>query len=192
MPSRITALLPAISGCDSWAEIHAKWASFTEKEKGDRFEDLTQAFLQLSPLYRSQLKSVWRLEEVPAAVRQKLKLPASKVYGVATFYNLFTLKPQGEHTCVVCTGTACYIKGAALLLRALDEEFGVTAGKTTPDRRLSVLQARCFGSCASAPAATLDGRMAANQTPELLTHAVHAMLERAEAPAEKSAGEKIA
>ena len=77
MPSRITALLPAISGCDSWAEIHAKWASFTEKEKGDRFEDLTQAFLQLSPLYRSQLKSVWRLEEVPPAVRQKLKLPAT-------------------------------------------------------------------------------------------------------------------
>ena len=77
MPSRITALLPAIAGCTSWSEVHAKWASFTEKEKGDRFEDLTQAFLQLSPLYRSQLKSVWRLEEVPPAVRQKLKLPAT-------------------------------------------------------------------------------------------------------------------
>ena len=74
---RNSALLPAISGCASWAEIHAKWASFTEKEKGDRFEDLTQVFLQLSPLYRSQLKSVWRLEEVPPAVRQKLKLPAT-------------------------------------------------------------------------------------------------------------------
>jgi superfamily II DNA or RNA helicase len=77
MPARSKALLPAIDGCDSWAEIHAKWAGFTEKEKGDRFEDLTQAFLQLSPLYRSQLKSVWRLEEVPPAVRQKLKLPAT-------------------------------------------------------------------------------------------------------------------
>ena len=76
-PPRTTALLTAVSGCTSWAEIHAKWASFTEKEKGDRFEDLTQAFLQLSPLYRSQLKSVWRLEEVPPAVRQKLKLPAT-------------------------------------------------------------------------------------------------------------------
>ncbi len=74
---RNSALLPAITGCASWAEIHAKWAGFTEKEKGDRFEDLTQAFLQLSPLYRSQLKSVWRLEEVPPAVRQKLKLPAT-------------------------------------------------------------------------------------------------------------------
>jgi superfamily II DNA or RNA helicase len=77
MPPRTTALLPAIIGCASWGEIHAKWAEFTEKEKGDRFEDLTQAFLQLSPLYHSQLKSVWRLEEVPPAVRQKLKLPAT-------------------------------------------------------------------------------------------------------------------
>lgn len=85
----------------------------------------------------------------PAVLRliaQKLKLPLSKVYGVATFYNLFSLKPQGEHVCVVCTGTACYIKGAAALLRALTEEFGVGAGQTTADRRLSVLQARCFGS----------------------------------------------
>ena len=70
-------LKTAIEGCSSWGEIHAKWASFTEKEKGDRFEDLTQAFLQTSPLYRSQLKSVWRLEEVPPAIRHKLKLPAT-------------------------------------------------------------------------------------------------------------------
>ena len=77
MPARTTALLPAIAGCSSWSEIHAKWSSFTEKEKGDRFEDLTQVFLQLSPLYRSQLKGIWRLEEVPPAVRQRLKLPAT-------------------------------------------------------------------------------------------------------------------
>ena len=117
-------------------------------------------------------------------IARQLKLPASKVYGVATFYNMFSLKPQGEHVCVVCTGTACYIKGAAALLRSLEEEFGVGAGKTTPDHRLSVLQARCFGSCASAPAATLDGRLAANQTPQTLTNAVHEMLE--------AAGEKVA
>lgn len=117
-------------------------------------------------------------------ITRQLKMPASKVYGVATFYNLFSLKPQGEHICVVCTGTACYIKGAAALLRSLEEEFGVGAGKTTPDHKLSVLQARCFGSCASAPAATLDGRLAANQTPQTLTDAVHEML--------KAAGEKVA
>ena len=77
MTSRSQAFLAAIGSANSWGEIHAAWASKTEKEKGDRFEDLTQAFLQISPLYRSQLKSVWRLEEVPSAVRQKLKLPAT-------------------------------------------------------------------------------------------------------------------
>lgn len=77
MPARTTALLPAVTGCTSWSDVHLKWAGFTEKEKGDRFEDLTQAYLQLSPVYRSQLKSVWRLEEVPPAVRQKLELPAT-------------------------------------------------------------------------------------------------------------------
>ncbi len=77
MTSRSQALLAAVASANSWIDIHAAWASKTEKEKGDRFEDLTQAFLQLSPLYQSQLKSVWRLEEVPPAVRQKLKLPAT-------------------------------------------------------------------------------------------------------------------
>ena len=128
----------------------------------------------------------------PAVLRmiaQKLKLPLSKVYGVATFYNLFSLKPQGEHVCVVCTGTACYIKGAAALLRSLEQEFGVGAGQTTTDRRLSVLQARCFGSCASAPAATLDGRLAASQTAQSLTHAVHEML--ASAGEARKTGEKV-
>jgi superfamily II DNA or RNA helicase len=69
--------IESLAGCASWPDVHVKWAGFTEKEKGDRFEDLVQAFLQLSPLYRSQLKSVWRLEEVPQAVRNKLKLPAT-------------------------------------------------------------------------------------------------------------------
>jgi superfamily II DNA or RNA helicase len=68
--------LESVAACASWSDVHLKWAGFTEKEKGDRFEDLSQAYLQISPLYRSQLKSVWRLEEVPPAVRQKLKLPA--------------------------------------------------------------------------------------------------------------------
>ena len=70
-------LLESIGRVTSWVELHGRWESYSEKEKGDRFEDLTQAYLQLSPLYRSQLKSVWRLEEVPPAVRHRLKLPAT-------------------------------------------------------------------------------------------------------------------
>ena len=93
-------------------------------------------------------------------VAASLRLPLSKVYGVATFYNLFTLKPQGEHTCVVCMGTACYIKGAPQILTALEQKYGVKPGETTTDGRLSVLTARCLGSCGLAPAVVFDGDVA--------------------------------
>ncbi len=90
-------------------------------------------------------------------IARTLHLPPSKVFGVATFYNLFTLKPQGAHTCVVCLGTACYIKGAREVLAAIEDEYDVKAGGTTRDNQLSLLTARCFGSCALAPVITFDG-----------------------------------
>jgi bidirectional [NiFe] hydrogenase diaphorase subunit len=89
-------------------------------------------------------------------VASMLRVPLSRVYGAATFYHFFTLKPKGKHTCVVCTGTACYIKGAATLLTALEQRFGIKPGETTPDNELSVLTARCVGSCGLAPAVVLD------------------------------------
>lgn len=97
-------------------------------------------------------------------VAESLRVPLSKVYGVATFYHYFTLKPQGKHTCVVCTGTACYIKGAGQLLQAMEEKYGVSAGETTEDGELSVLTARCFGCCGLAPAAVIDGAVAGKLT----------------------------
>ena len=77
MTSRSQAFLTAIGAANSWGEIHAAWASKTEKEKGDRFEDLSKAYLQLAPEYASKLKHVWRLDEVPAITRKKLNLPAT-------------------------------------------------------------------------------------------------------------------
>jgi bidirectional [NiFe] hydrogenase diaphorase subunit len=90
-------------------------------------------------------------------VAASLRLPLSRVYGTATFYHFFTLKPKGKHTCVVCTGTACYIKGAAGLLSALEAAYGIKPGETTDDKELSVLTARCLGSCGLAPAVVVDG-----------------------------------
>lgn len=92
-------------------------------------------------------------------VAASLRVPLSKVYGVATFYHFFTLKPQGEHTCVVCMGTACYIKGAPGLLDVMRDHFGIEAGETTEDRKLSALTARCIGSCGLAPAVVIDGEV---------------------------------
>jgi bidirectional [NiFe] hydrogenase diaphorase subunit len=101
-------------------------------------------------------------------VAGSLDLPLSKVYGVATFYHLFMLKPKGRHACVVCTGTACYIKGAGALLEAVEERFGVSPGETTEDDRLSVLTARCVGACSLAPAVVVDGDLSGKQTGEHL------------------------
>jgi bidirectional [NiFe] hydrogenase diaphorase subunit len=86
-----------------------------------------------------------------------LGVPLSRVYGAATFYHYFTLKPKGKHTCVVCTGTACYIKGAAALLSAVERAYGVKPGETTADNQLSLLTARCLGSCGLAPVVVVDG-----------------------------------
>lgn len=94
-----------------------------------------------------------------------LRLPLSKVYGVATFYNFFSLEPQGEHSCVICTGTACYIKGAGAIMAALEAD-GLKAGETSADGQVSVLTARCFGSCGLAPAAVMDGDVLGRLTPD--------------------------
>jgi bidirectional [NiFe] hydrogenase diaphorase subunit len=109
-------------------------------------------------------------------IARHLRLPPSRVYGVATFYHFFTLKPKGEHTCVVCTGTACYVKGADGLLAAVGQEAHVGPGETTPDGRLSLLTARCLGACGIAPAVVLDGTVAGQQTPEALRRHVKGWL----------------
>lgn len=110
-------------------------------------------------------------------VARALKLPLSKVFGVATFYNYFTLKPQGQHACVVCLGTACYIRGARAVLAAIEKQYAVQAGGTTSDNRLSVLTARCFGSCALAPVVVLDGEVIGKVTPEGMIQRLETKLE---------------
>jgi bidirectional [NiFe] hydrogenase diaphorase subunit len=100
-------------------------------------------------------------------IAQHLKLPPSRVFGVATFYHYFTLKPKGAHTCVVCMGTACYVKGANRVVEAIEQLAGIKAGETTEDGKLSLLTARCIGACGIAPAVVYDGTVAPKQTPEM-------------------------
>ncbi len=101
-------------------------------------------------------------------VAASLHVPLSQAYGVATFYHYFTLKPPGKHTCLVCLGTACYIKGAAQLLSAAEASLNVKAGETTPDGNVSLVSARCIGSCSLAPALIFDGETAGNVTEPVL------------------------
>lgn len=101
-------------------------------------------------------------------VATSLHVPMSRAYGVATFYHFFTLKPAGKHTCVVCTGTACYIKGAPHLITAMAKDYGIAPGETTADGNISLLTARCLGSCGLAPAVVYDSEVAGKVSPQNL------------------------
>src|SRR3954454_4639913 len=83
---------------------------------------------------------------------RSLRLPYSKVFGVATFYQFFSLKPQGAHTCVVCTGTACYIKGSSALLNAVEAAAHIKPGQTTENKQVSLVIACCVDYRGLAPA----------------------------------------
>ncbi len=107
-------------------------------------------------------------EDVLMYVARALMLPPSMVYGVATFYQLFTFEAPGDHACTVCTGTACYVKGADAIVGSVAEAYAVAAGATSEDGRLTLKIARCLGSCGLAPVVVLDG-------------AVHGHLDAAEA-----------
>ena len=98
-------------------------------------------------------------------VATMLRVPLSQAFGVATFYHYFTMKPPGKHTCVVCTGTACYIKGAGKLLDDVEKKYAIKPGETTEDGNLSLLTARCLGACGLAPAVVFDGQVAGKVNP---------------------------
>jgi bidirectional [NiFe] hydrogenase diaphorase subunit len=91
-------------------------------------------------------------------VAHKLKLPPSRVWGVTTFYHFFSLAPKGEHSFVVCLGTACYVAGALGLVETLERRCA-RVGTTSPDGKVSVNTARCIGSCGLAPAVIYDGKI---------------------------------
>ena len=99
-------------------------------------------------------------EQALRYVAGSLRVPLSRAYGVATFYHFFTLKPAGRHTCVICLGTACYIKGAQQLLDMVERDLNVAPGETTVDGEVSLLTARCLGSCGLAPAVVYDQQVA--------------------------------
>jgi bidirectional [NiFe] hydrogenase diaphorase subunit len=101
-------------------------------------------------------------------VARHLNLPPSWVFGVATFYHFFSLKPQGEHSCIVCLGTACYVKRAAEILATLQARYGIEPGATTADQRLSLGTARCLGSCGLAPVLVVDDSTLGKQSPETI------------------------
>jgi bidirectional [NiFe] hydrogenase diaphorase subunit len=113
-------------------------------------------------------------------IAHSLKLPLSRVYGVATFYHLFALKPKGKHTLVLCTGTACYVKGAPALQKAIEQRLGIKFGETTSDQNISFLTARCVGSCGLAPVIVADNKVEGKLTPDSALARINEWQEKSE------------
>mgnify|MGYP006293302915 CR=1 FL=1 len=110
--------------------------------------------------------------EAMERVAEFVNVPASDVFGVATFYTQFHLSPPGEHSIQVCQGTACHVRGGKRILQAVQEELGIGAGETTDNYRFSLDRVACVGSCALAPVVvvndTVYGRMTLKKTLQLL------------------------
>lgn len=114
-------------------------------------------------------------EEALHYVASSLRAPLSQVYGVATFYHLFTLKPGGKHSCVVCTGTACYIKGGPRLLAEIKDQYDILPGETSADGEISLVTARCVGACGLAPVAVIDGDVMGELSPDQLLESLRSV-----------------
>jgi bidirectional [NiFe] hydrogenase diaphorase subunit len=121
-------------------------------------------------------------------VAHALRLPPSLVYGVATFYHLFSFDPPGEHVCTVCTGTACFVKGSDDMVARLAAQFDLPVGQTSTDNRLTLRTARCLGSCGLAPVLVLDGAVHGRMDPGSAAAAVQAVLADGGADAEAADG----
>jgi len=127
--------------------IQAVLARYPRRDPGDLVNILHDLQAELRYLPEPALR----------AAASHLRLPRPQVFGVASFYSGFHTEPRGAHTCTVCTGTACHVRGAARLLEQLERDTGLASGGTAPDLSLSVEEVGCVGACAIGPLVILDG-----------------------------------
>lgn len=139
-----------------------------------RFHHEKDALLEV--LHTAQETFGYLSEGLLFYISSNLHVPLSQVYGVATFYHLFTFEPQGKHNCIVCTGTACHVKGSAAIVEELSDSFNVPVGKTTEDGLLSLTTARCLGCCGLAPVAVINGAIQGKATPRTIIQKVELVL----------------
>ena len=140
---------------------------------------MAQSFEALQPLLRRHHRSPDSLIEILNQsqelygylgddllrhVARSLELPLSRVYGTASFYHLFRFRPPARHSCVVCNGTACEVKGAAPLIEALEQELRIGLGACSADGWVSLGSVRCLGTCSAAPVVVIDGAVRKHQT----------------------------
>lgn len=135
-----------------------KMIDTTVKKYGAKASALILVLQDIQSRYRYLPK------EALMAVSKKMKLPLPQVYGVATFYKSFSLKPKGKHHICVCTGSSCHTKKAQAVAEQLERELGIPAGKTTADGQFSLEKTNCLGLCSLGPTVSVNDTYYANMT----------------------------
>jgi len=130
----------------------------------DEFKDQQGTIIPI--LQQAQAVYGYLPKEVLGYIARKTGIPASQIYGVATFYSQFYLERRGRHIIRQCDGTACHVRGAAKVISAVEDELGIKAGETTPDYKATYEVVYCLGSCGLAPVAVIDDRVVGNLVPE--------------------------
>jgi NADH:ubiquinone oxidoreductase subunit E len=146
-------------------KISTQYLDFLQQEDLARHREQVDEILErFAPVRGGLIPALQQVQEtlgfLPASVQDymalKMKLPASDVFGVVSFYSFFTMKPRGQYIIKVCLGTACYVKGAGKLVETLERELGVKCGDTTEDRKYTVQGVRCLGACGLAPVVVVN------------------------------------
>jgi len=96
--------------------------------------------------------------DVLIKISQKLNIPLSQVFSIATFFRAFSLKPRGRHLITVCLGTACHVKGGQRLVDKIERDYGMKPGETTEDMKFTLETVNCLGCCALGPVVVVDGK----------------------------------
>ncbi|MBE0480167.1 MAG: NAD(P)H-dependent oxidoreductase subunit E [Dehalococcoidia bacterium] len=147
------------------AEETAGVDSIVDEYKGDK-----TALIQI--LLEIQRENHWLPRNVLQKVCERLDIPLSRAYRIATFYKAFSLVPQGRHRVSICQGTACHVRGAPRLLDKVTDVVGIQAGETSPDRKFTVETVNCLGCCALGPVMVVDGEYHSNPSTREIEHIV--------------------
>lgn len=116
-------------------------------------------------------------EEILYETAKRTGVPASTLYGAATFYHQFSFQPKGKHEIQLCLGTACYVKGAGSVLAELEKVLGIEAGEITKDGNFSIDTTRCVGACGLAPVMSINGKIYGKMTPDKLHEVINSIKE---------------
>jgi NADP-reducing hydrogenase subunit HndA len=142
-----------------------------KKSDVEKLKDICRTFKNdagelINVLHKAQHTFGYLPAEVQEVVAEELNVPVAKVYGVVTFYSFFTMIPKGQHPISVCTGTACYVRGAEKVLEEFKRILKVQVGNTTPDGKFSLSCLRCVGACGLAPVVMIGEKVYGRVSPD--------------------------